>query len=292
VERELAPLHPIVVHFAIAFLTGGVLFRFVWLIGTLLRTRRLSSFGWGACALLLLGTLAAYAAVKSGEAARGDLEGLPGAEAALQEHADWANWTLRLFAGVAVLEGAGLWLDRFGKATPALVASALLGLGGLYLVFQTGDHGGYVVYSHAGGVGTRSRDPKDVGRLFLAGLYQQSVLDRAEGRPEDAARLLETAAARFPDQVEVQLLLAESQLEDLKDAVRALATLARLDVPRDQSALRLRHGLLTVDALLASGRVEEARSALGRVGAQFPDNGLVKLRQQRLDQAPRPAPSP
>jgi hypothetical protein len=77
VERELAPLHPVVVHFAIAFLVGGVLFRLAWLVGALLRTRRLAFAGPAASVLLLLGTLAAYVAVKSGESARGDVEGVP-----------------------------------------------------------------------------------------------------------------------------------------------------------------------------------------------------------------------
>ncbi|HEY6546652.1 MAG TPA: DUF2231 domain-containing protein [Vicinamibacteria bacterium] len=282
-ERELAPLHPIVVHFAIAFLMAGVLFRLAWLAGALLRTQRLAFAGSGACVLLLLGTLAAFVSVRSGESARGDAEGVPGAELAVREHADWAGWTLRLFTAVAVLEAAALWLARFGKATPALIASGVLGIGGLFLVYETGDHGGKLVYSHAGGVGTRSGDLKDVGRLLLAGLYQQSVVDRAEGRPEEAARLLELAAARFPGDVEVQLLLAESQLEDLKDAGRALSILERTEVPRAQAGLRLRHGVLMVDALLASGRAEQARAELARLDVEFPENGLVRVRKQRLN---------
>ncbi|HEY5907076.1 MAG TPA: hypothetical protein VIZ31_03480, partial [Vicinamibacteria bacterium] len=257
-------------------------FRLAWLAGALLRTQRLAFAGSGACVLLLLGTLAAFVSVRSGESARGDAEGVPGAELAVREHADWAGWTLRLFAAVAVLEAAALWLDRFGKATPALIASGVLGLFGLYLVYETGDHGGKFVYSHAGGVGTRSGDLKDVGRLLLAGLYQQSVVDRAEGRPEEAARLLELAAARFPGDVEVQLLLAESQLEDLKDAGRALSTLEQIEVPRAQAGLRLRHGVLMVDALLASGRAEQARAELARLDVEFPESGLLHVRKQRL----------
>jgi uncharacterized membrane protein len=285
VERELAPLHPIVVHFAIAFLVGGVLFRLLWLIGGLLGTKRLSFAGTNASTFLLLGTLAAFVAVKSGEAARGGADGVPGAQAMVRKHEEWAGWTLRVFLGVAALELIGLLRARSGRELLPLAASGILGLPGLYLVFHTGDHGGTVVYSHAGGVGMRTGDPQDVGRLLLAGLYQQSVLDRSEGRPEEAARLIETAAARFPNDTEVQLLLAESQMEDRKDPSIALATLERTPIRKEEAGLRLRHGILRVDALLAAGRREEALAALRALRVEFPEEGLVKARVQSLDPA-------
>jgi uncharacterized membrane protein len=292
-ETQLAAIHPIVVHFAIALLVAGVLFRGAWLVGARLRTRRLDFAGPAACALLFVGTLAAALAVRSGEQARGDAESLPGAAAVVKEHADWAEWTLRLFVVVSLLEASALALRRYGRARQALTAaSGVVGLLGLFLVYETGEHGGRVVYSHAGGVGTRSGGAEDVGRLLLAGLYQQSVVDRTEGRTEDASQLLELAAARFPNHLEVQLLLAEFQLEDRKDAPLALTTLGRLTVPKDDAALRLRHGILTVDALLALDRVDEARAVLDQVRREAPGDGLVRTRQERLDRLAAPAVSP
>jgi uncharacterized membrane protein len=292
-KTQLAALHPIVVHFAIGLLVSGVLFRCACLVGGLLRTARLEFAGPAACVLLLAGTLATTVAVKSGELARRDAESIPGATPELDEHEEWGDRTLRVFAVVALLETTALVLRQSRKGRSSLrAASGALGLLGLFLVYETGEHGGQAVYSHAAGVGTRSGRVEDVGRLLLAGLYQQSVVDRAAGRTEEAKQLLELAAARLPHDVELQLVLAEFQLEDGKDPARALATLRRLTVPEHDSRLRLRHGLLTVDALLALDRRQEARETLDEVRRNAPGNGLVDLRLRRLEETATPAINP
>jgi uncharacterized membrane protein len=283
---NLGPLHPIHVHFAIALLVAGVAFRVAWLCGQFLLKGRLAFAGPAACALIVAGTLAVAAAVQSGQAASGDAEAIPGAHDAVEEHEHWAEWTYRLFVMVSLLEIAGLVLKRFDKAGPVLALSGLAGLAGLFLVYETAEHGGKVVYSHAGGVGTRSGQPRDVSRLFLAGLYQQSRLDRREGRPEDAARLVDLLAARFPEDLEIQLLRAESQLEDRKDAAATTAILSRMVVPKEDRSLRRRHGLLLVDALVAAGQVDAAKAALQHARSEFPDDGGVAERMRRLEAAP------
>ena len=287
-------LHPVVVHFAIALLVAGVLFRVASLGGTSFLGGRLAFAGPAACILLLAGTAAVYVAVQSGHAASDEAEAIPGVEPVVHEHEDWAEWTYRLFVVVSMLEVAGVVLARWGKATPALLASGALGLGGLYLVYETGEHGGEVVYSYAGGVGTRSRDPRDVNHLFLAGLYGQAMQDRGAGKPADAARLIELLAARFPGDLEVQLLLAESQLEDHKDPAAATATLSRLQVPKDEPRLRLRHGILLSDALVSSGHPDAAKATLHNLKSDFGDSGQLKERLRRLESSPAPttAPSP
>ena len=285
-DLNLGPLHPIHVHFAIAFLVAGVLFRVAWLGGHFLLRGRLAFASPAACALLVAGTLAVAAAVQSGKSASGDAEAIPGAHEAVEEHEDWAEWTYRLFVVVSLLEVIGLVLKRYEKAGPVLAVSGAVGLGGLFLVYETAEHGGKVVYGHAGGVGTRSGDPKDVTRLFVAGLYQQSVLDRREGRPEEAARLVDFLAARFPDDVEIQLLQAQSQLEDRKDPAAATATPEPAGVPKGDGSLRQRHGLLLVDALVASGQVDAAKAALQHARSEFPDSGAVKERLRRLEALP------
>lgn len=291
-DVELGPQHPIVVHFAIALLVAGVLFRLAWISGRFLLGGRLAFTGPAACVLLLAGTAAAYVAVESGESAAGPVEDIPGAHEAVEEHQDWAEWTFRLFVTVSILEAGALVLKRYDKATPLLAASGILGTVGLFFVFETGEHGGQVVYSHAGGVGLRSGDPRDVERLLLAGLYQQSLLDRSAGRPEDAARLVEMAAARWPGDLELQLLVAQSQLEDRKDPALATATLSRLQIPKEARRLRLRHGILLVDALSASGHADAALAALQSVKAQFPESGLVKERLKRMQGVTPTTPAP
>jgi hypothetical protein len=111
------------------------------------------------------------------------------------------------------------------------------------------------------------------------------MLDRSEGRGGDAAALIESAAVRFPGDLEVQLLLAESQLEDRKDAALATTTLSRLQIPKEERRLRLRHGLLLVDAILASGHVEAAKATLQNVRSEFPDDPRVRERLRRITEA-------
>lgn len=99
---------------------------------------------------------------------------------------------------MAALELLALGLsDRRRRAV--LVASGVVGLGGMFVLYETAEHGGDLVYQYAGGVGVRSGDPNDLSRLLLAGLYHNAVLDRSEGRPVDAARLIEEMSRRFPD---------------------------------------------------------------------------------------------
>jgi uncharacterized membrane protein len=93
-------LHPQVVHFVIALLFAGVVFR--WLSFT----DRLAPLGPAALVLLLTGTVAAVLAVQSGEAAHGPVERIPGVRAAVQDHQDWGERTRNIFLGVALLEVA------------------------------------------------------------------------------------------------------------------------------------------------------------------------------------------
>ena len=69
---SLAATHPIVVHFAIALLIAGAVFRWLSLTG------RVSFASPAAASLLLVGTVAAVLAVKSGTDAHGPVERIPG----------------------------------------------------------------------------------------------------------------------------------------------------------------------------------------------------------------------
>jgi uncharacterized membrane protein len=279
----LAGAHPLIVHFTIALLVVGVLLRLVSLLG------RWAFTGPAALTLLLAGTGAAALAVRSGHDAHGPAERVPGARTAVQDHERWGDWTRNVFLAVVAAELAALVLARREKAKPAYLASAGLGVIGLVCLVQAGTKGGDLVYAYAGGVGLRRGDPQDVGRLLLAGLYHQAQVDRKAGRGEEAALLLDTAQRRFPGDVEVQLLAAESRLLDRKDAAAAMAALAQISVPKDAPRLRARHGLLMVDALLATGQKDAARAALQGLRAELPDHPGVKRKQDELGEAPPPA---
>jgi uncharacterized membrane protein len=277
---SIGSFHPQVVHFAIALLITGVVFRLLSLTG------RLAFAGPAASVLLLLGTAAAVAAVQTGTAAHGPVERVPGSRDAVVEHEDWGIRARNLFLAVAALEILALVLARRGKARPVHLLSGVVGIAGLFCLFEASEHGGELVYSYAGGVGIRSGEPEDVARLLLAGLYHQAQLDRKEGRAEEASRLVGEMARRFPKDLEVQMLAAESLLLDAKDAEGALSAIDRLSVPDENRRLVVRHGVLRADALQGAGRADEARSVLEELLARYPDNRTVKEKLSSLPPAP------
>jgi uncharacterized membrane protein len=272
----LATLHPIVVHFAIALAIAGVVLRLVSLTG------RLPFTSPAAATLLLVAAVAAGIAARSGLDAHDPSERVPGARTAVQEHEEWGKRAAWVMGGVGILELLALGLGRFGKARYVQIASAVVGVGAVLCLFEAAEHGGRLVYSYAGGVGLQNKDPADVGRLLLAGLYHQAQVDRKEGHSDQAAALVDLAARRFSGDVEVQLFAAESQLLDRKDPAAAIAALGAIKVPADTPRLRLRHAFLLADALTASGQKDAARATLQSLHSEFPDNPRLKRKLDEL----------
>src|SRR6267378_1963197 len=134
---NLAPFHPQIVHFAIALLVLGVLFRWISLTG------RAGFTGPAAAVLLLAGTTAAVLAVQSGTDAHGPVERVPGARAAVMEHEEAGKWARNVFLVVAALEIAALiFTRRSAPVTKGLTwASALVGVMGVGAVYKAGDRG-------------------------------------------------------------------------------------------------------------------------------------------------------
>ena len=277
------PYHPHTVHFVIALSMLGVALRWISLTG------RVPFAGPAAATLILLAALASVVAAKSGDEAHGPAEAPPGARAAVVDHEKWGLRTRNVLLGVAALELIALVLGRRavaggagGRARFLHLASGVVGLGALFCLYEAAEHGGEVVYSYAGGVGLQRKDPADVGRLLLAGLYHQTQLDRKEGRAEEAAALVDMAARRFPNDLEVQLFRAESQLLDRKDPAAATAALAAITVPTDNSRMRVRHAILRASALDASGQREAAKAALAPLIAEFPNDARLKRKLGEL----------
>jgi uncharacterized membrane protein len=262
---NLAPFHPQIVHFVIALLLVGVGLRWVSLTG------KVSFSGPAATTLLLLGTVAAVLAVVSGQAAHDVVERIPGVGGAVRIHEEWGERTRNLFLAISALELIGLALmKRPALRRGVLIASALAGLVGVYSVYEVGDKGGDLVYSYAGGPGLRSGDTTDIGRLFVAGVYEQAMLERTSGRPDQAAALIDQLARRAPGDTGIQLLRIESLLRDRKDPQAALAELRRFAPPKDNSRLRLRVDMLAADAYEAAGKTDSARAVLRRLVQDFP----------------------
>jgi predicted Zn-dependent protease len=164
-----------------------------------------------------------------------------------------------------------------------LAASAVVGVAGAVSLYQAADLGGDLVYAYAGGVGIRSGDPADVGRLLVAGLYHQAMLERKAGRPAEAAQLIGQLAQRYPDDTSVRLLVVESLLVDQHDGKAALAALQWFPATPDSRFLRFRVGLLRADALAATGRADSAKAVLRAMAGEFANNRAIAERMGKLN---------
>jgi uncharacterized membrane protein len=272
---NLGVFHPQVVHFAIALLVVGVLLRVVSVF-----TRR-TWINPAATTLLILGTLAAVVSVRSGDDAHGPVERVPGSRPMVVEHEEWGERTRNIFLIVSAIELLALALAperrRFAR-----MATAALGLFGVYAVYETGEHGGELVYSFAGGVGIRTGENEDVSRLLLAGLYHQAMLDRREGRGADAAILFDEMARRFPNDTSIRLLSIESTLRDRGDVGGARAAIEGLSSqptdPRTSRAV----ALLKVDILAAAGHRDSARALLEPLVEATPTSARLRAKLDSL----------
>ena len=264
---NIGAYHPIIVHFAIALLVLGVIFRWVSLTG------RAPFTGPAAATCLLLGAAAAFLAVHSGTDAHGPVERIPGVRQAVMDHEDAGHWARNVFLVVALLEIGALVAKKRSVhvARVALWGSAVVGVFGFAAILKAADKGGDLVYAYAGGVGIRSGDTADVNRLYLAGLYQAAQQARAQHDSARAATLFTQLEREFPNDTNVRLLSIESLVRDRDNARAALTALARFPVSPDDRRLQLRVGFLKADAYVAAGKPDSARVVLQRLRSSYPD---------------------
>lgn len=268
----MGALHPQVVHFTIVLAIVGVALRLVSLLG------KPAFASPAATTLLLLAAASSVVSVRSGTAAHGPVERAPGARPAVMEHEEWGERTQTALLIVGTIEILGLVMRRSPKVRLVHSLAAVAGLAAVVCVYEAGEHGGELVYAYAGGVGIRSGDPADVERLLLAGLYNGAQAERKAGRAPEAAKLMALAGERHPNNAEVQLAAAESLLLDRKDAHAALDKLRAIQPPHENRSLRIRHGLLTADALEASGQKDGAAAVVQALLTEYPD--VVRLKQR------------
>lgn len=298
---NIAALHPQVVHFVVASLMVGLP---IYWLGFLRRPRFLRPM---ASVLLLVGTVAAVVAVKSGADAHGPAERLPDTRDLVVEHEELGERTRNIFAGVLLLElialgvawragGAGASVMEVeigsprdaGASTKRFAANALRVVAGIawavgvFQLYETAEHGGELVYEYAGGVGYRSGDQQDLARLLRAGLFAQSRVDREAGRSADAARLMREMTVRFPESLEVQLLGVESLVLDEKDGRGALDALAGLNISADNVRMLLRKQTYAFDAYMLLELPDSARAALDAVPPQYQESQGVRQRRESV----------
>lgn len=260
--------HPQLVHFAIVLCIVGVLLRLVSLTGRAQWTNP------AAALLLIAGGLVAYFAAQSGLDAHGPIERIPGAAEAVQAHEDWGTRARLVFGLIAIVELIAV-LVRANVAKGLRLVTALGGLAGLYVLYETSEHGGQLVYEYAGGPGIRSGNPKDLSRLLVAGLFTRAMADRAGGDKEGAVRLLDELARRLPDDPSMKWITLESRIKDRGDAAGALAALRTLTPAADDRRALFRKTMLTADAYQALGHVDSAKGVLLDLQKQFPDARFI-----------------
>jgi uncharacterized membrane protein len=278
---NLAAIHPQVVHFVVALIVVGVLFR---VLSVVLKRAWLSP---AALTLVALGTLASLVAVRSGTDAHGPVERVPGARQAVVDHEEWGERARNAFLILLAFEAvaATLAARQAGAARAAQIVAAVAGLAAVGVLYKAGEAGGTLVYGYAGGVGIRSGDPADVNHLLIAAAHHQANVDRQAGRLNDAAALIDSVADRFPDHLELQLARIDSVINDRKDPRAALARLDGLRVPTEDTRMRVRAGLLRSGALVATGDQTAARQVLETLKAEFPANTQIQRRLAEISAA-------
>lgn len=276
---DIGPLHPQVVHFVIALFFVGLGLRIVSLTKLFTWTRPAGA------ALLIMAAIAAAAAVKSGDDAHGPAERIPGAREMVQHHEETGERARNILILIALVEIGAFFFHRKEQVQRGIHAgSAVLGLIGGWMLYEAAEHGGQVVYEYAGGVGTRGGDTAHVRQLLVAGLYHQAQADRAGGRGQDAARLIDELEARMPGDLSVALMGIESELKDRGDVDGAMAALSALSVPDDDQRLVIRKGLLLAEALVAAGQPDAARTVLDGLAQRYPESQTVRRAVEGLRQ--------
>jgi uncharacterized membrane protein len=278
----MAELHPQIVHVTIVLALVGVAFRLLSLAG------RPAFLGPAASTLILVAAGTAVLSVQSGDAAHGPVERVPGTRPAVVEHEEWGERARNALLLLGAIELLGLAMRRSPRLRFVQMAAAVVGVAAAGAVYQAGRHGGELVYAYAGGVGIRSGDPKDVERLLVAGAYHQAQVDRKAGRSDEAASLIAFTAARFPAEIELQLLAAESVLIDRRNPQAAIDALAAITPPSGNRQLIVRKAGLQADAFEALGQRDAAVAVLEAVLASGPPNARLQSRVDALKQAQAP----
>jgi uncharacterized membrane protein len=153
---EWAPnVHPMFVHFPIALLFTAVGVDFLALVVRPWRWLRRA-----AVTIYVLGAVATIATYFTGTWAADSITLPAEAQTVLTEHATLAWWTMWGFGLYALLRLGTVFYERTRRSVGVHGALFALALAGLYLPYQTGDHGSMMVYKYGAGVqGASSRPP-------------------------------------------------------------------------------------------------------------------------------------
>lgn len=145
---EWAPnAHPMFVHFPIALLFTAVLIDFLALV--------IRPWRWlrpAAVTLYVVGAISAVVTYFTGQAAADSVMLPAQAQTVLTDHADLATWTVWFFGLYALVRLGAAGYRKTRRSLAVHVVLFLIGLAGLYLPWQTAEHGSMMVYRYGVGV--------------------------------------------------------------------------------------------------------------------------------------------
>ncbi|PAU94291.1 hypothetical protein CK503_08755 [Aliifodinibius salipaludis] len=145
---EWAPnIHPLLVHFPIAIILLAVLMD---LLNSFLPDK-----WWDDLKTTILygiGSISAIAAYYSGTLAADSVFLPSGAQSVLNEHADWALWTVWFFGIYALLRILLHWYSKWDQQT-IRIGLFVLALPGIFFLYKTSDHGAEMVFGYGAGTG-------------------------------------------------------------------------------------------------------------------------------------------
>ena len=198
-------IHPLVVHFPIALL-------FVAVLADALSIFIRRPFASAAFVLYATGVLGLVASFLSGQAAADSVTVSGAANVALTTHADWAKLALWYFGAYAVVRLVLVLKPSWGRHRPVHLVMIALAAGGLFLIQQTADNGGRLVYEYGVGVMevANLEAALDARERELRAIRGQSELPtlKADGSwswvpGSDAAEAFDQAFAPFAGSIQV-----------------------------------------------------------------------------------------
>ena len=142
-------LHPLIIHFPIALL---LITPILILIG-LFFPKKAGGFLTAAFVVMLLGTIASYVAISTGDAASELVDRTPAIEAVLERHEELADTTRSVFTALTAIFGAILFAPMLFKKPLSQTIMIPLGLAfllfygaGMVLLINTAHQGGRLVH--------------------------------------------------------------------------------------------------------------------------------------------------
>lgn len=130
-----------------------------------------------------------------------------------------------------------------------------------------------------------------IGRLFTGGseppppqpFYSVSIARRKQGRFREALYEVQLQLEKFPTDVTGHMLMAEIQVEDLKDLPAAQRTIERLCDQPGHTAPQIANAFNALaDWHLKAHDVDAARTALEQIIARLPETDQAQLAAQRI----------